>query len=98
VGLRDDKHFKSINVKSFWYKTDPFILAQQGKEIFYLQDTTPQWSVSELSRNLNIYDVAETEQGSHEVHWDDYCSETEHVVEDGENNEVMSMSLVEKQQ
>lgn len=92
VGLRDDKHFKSINVKSFWYKTDPFILAQQAKKIFYLQDTTPQWSdfrVVQKFEHRNIYDVAETEQGSHEVHQDDYCSETEHVVEDGDDNEVM---------
>jgi hypothetical protein len=42
VGIRDDRHFKSINVQSFWYKFDPFILANQVKKIFYLQDTTPQ--------------------------------------------------------
>jgi hypothetical protein len=29
-------------VQSFWYKFDPFILANQVKKIFYLQDTTPQ--------------------------------------------------------
>jgi len=78
VGLRDDKHFKSINVQSFWYKTDPFILADQAKKIFYLQDTTPQckdWRVVQKFEHRNIYDVAETEEGSHDVHQDDYCSE-----------------------
>jgi hypothetical protein len=33
--------------------------------------------------------VAKTEQGSNEVHHDDYCSDTEHVVEEGGDNEVM---------
>jgi len=77
VGLRDDKHFKSINVQSFWYKTDPFILADQAKKIFYLQDTTPQckdWRVVQKFEHRNIYDVAETEEGSHDVHQDDYCN------------------------
>jgi len=77
VGLRDDKHFKSINVQSFWYKTDPFILADQAKKIFYLQDTTPQckdWRVVQKFEHRNIYDVAETEEGSLDVHQDDYCN------------------------
>jgi len=39
-GLRDDGHFKSINVQSLWYKTNPFILSTQSKKIFYLQDTS----------------------------------------------------------
>ena len=92
VGLRDDKHFKSINVPSFWYKTDPFILADQAKKIFYLQDTTPQckdWRVVQKFEHRNIYDVAEIEEGNHDVHQDDYCSDTEHVVQEGDDNEVL---------
>ena len=38
VGIKDDGHFKSININSFWYKSDPFILATQSTKIFYLQD------------------------------------------------------------
>jgi hypothetical protein len=38
VGIRDDGHFKSINIKSFWYKSDPFIFAIEATKIFYLQD------------------------------------------------------------
>jgi len=38
-GVRDDGHFKSINIESLWYKSDPFILAAQSKKIFYLPDT-----------------------------------------------------------
>ena len=38
VGIRDDGHFKSININSLWYKSDLFILATQSTKIFYLQD------------------------------------------------------------
>ena len=37
----------------------------------------------------NLYDVAEKEEASHEVHQDDYCSDTEHVVQQGDDNEVI---------
>jgi len=37
----------------------------------------------------NLYDVAEKEEASHEVHQDDYCSDTEHVVQQDDDNEVI---------
>jgi len=27
TGINNDRHYRSINIKSFWYKDDPFILA-----------------------------------------------------------------------
>ena len=27
AGIDDDRHYRFINIKSFWYKDDPFILA-----------------------------------------------------------------------
>jgi hypothetical protein len=92
VGLRDDKHFKSINVTSFWYKNDPYVFADQAKKIFYLQDTSQlgkDWRVVQKFEHRNIYDVAETDEGTNDVHKDDYCSDTEHVVQEGDDNEVM---------
>ncbi|XP_066379444.1 uncharacterized protein [Miscanthus floridulus] len=91
IGLQDDGHFKSINVQSLWYKTDPFILATQSKKIFYLQDTSlgKDWRVVQKFEHRNIYDVAEKDEASHDVHQDDYCSDTEHVVQAGADNEVM---------
>ena len=38
--IDDDRHYRSINIKSFWYKDDPFILATQARNIFYQQDTS----------------------------------------------------------
>jgi hypothetical protein len=92
VGLRVDKHFKSINVHSFWYKNDPFILAEQSNKVFYLQDTSSQgkdWRVVQKFEHRAVYDVAEADEGSHEVHQDEYGSDTEHAVEEGDVNEVL---------
>lgn len=89
-GIRDDGHFKSINVQSLWYKTDPFILATQSRKIFYLQDTSlgKEWRVVQKFEHRNIYDVAEKDEPSHDVHQDDHCSDTEHEVQEGDVHEV----------
>jgi len=95
-GLRDYSHFKSINVQSLWYKTDPFILSTQSKKIFYLQDTTlgKDWRVVQKFEHGNIYDVVEKDEVSHDVHQDDYCSVTEHVAQASDDNEVRVNSVV----
>ncbi|XP_066385135.1 uncharacterized protein [Miscanthus floridulus] len=71
-------------------ETDPFILATQSKKIFYMQDTSlgKDWRVVQKFEHRNIYDVAEKDEDSHDVHQDDYCSDTEHVVQAGADNEV----------
>jgi hypothetical protein len=90
-GIRDDGHFKSINVTSLWYKTDPYILSSQSKKIFFLQDTTmgKDWRVVQKFKHRDMYDVAEKEDGSHDVHQDDYCPDSEHVVQQGGDTEVV---------
>jgi hypothetical protein len=77
-------------VQSLWYKTDPFILATQSKKIFYLQDTSfgKDWRVVQKFEHRNIYNVSEKDEASHEVHQDDYGSDTEHVVQAGAEHEV----------
>jgi hypothetical protein len=79
-GLQDDGYFKSINVQSLWYKTDPFI--------FCIHDTSlgKYWQVVQKFQNRNIYDAAEKEEASLEVHQDYYHSDTEHVVQEGDDN------------
>ena len=37
--IQVDDHFTSINVNHRWYKNDPYILAVQAKQVFYLNDT-----------------------------------------------------------
>ncbi|EAY97045.1 hypothetical protein OsI_18969 [Oryza sativa Indica Group] len=81
-GVRDDGHFKSINIQSFWYKDDPFILATQSKKIFYLQDTSlgNKWRIVQKFEHRNMYNVSEKDDHIFDVHQDDNCSDTEHEV------------------
>ena len=83
IGIKDDGHFKSININSFWYKSDPFILATQSTKIFYLQDNAfgNDWRVVQKFEHRGIYDVPEKDG---DVHQDDYCSDTERAVHEGD--------------
>lgn len=36
--IRQDYHFTCINASKFWFENDPFILAIQGKQVFYVED------------------------------------------------------------
>jgi hypothetical protein len=89
-GLRDDKYFKSIHVGSFWYKSDPYILATQSKKIFYLEDTLlgKDWRVVQKFEHRNMYDVAEKDEASLAVHQDDECSDTEVEVQEGDDIDI----------
>jgi len=65
---------------------------QTKQKKIYLQDTSQlgkDWRVVQKFEHTNIYDVAETNEGTNDVHQDDYCSDTEHVVQEGDDNEVM---------
>ena len=37
--MKDDGYFKSINIEGRWYKNDPFILATEASQVFFLEDT-----------------------------------------------------------
>ena len=88
VGIRDDGHFKSINIQSLWYKSDPFILATQSTKVFYMEDTAlgKNWRVVQQFEHRDMYNVAEKSDLSHDVHQDDYCSPTEHEVQQGDGD------------
>ncbi|XP_066391785.1 uncharacterized protein [Miscanthus floridulus] len=86
-----DVDFYGVLKESLWYKTDPFILATQSKKIFYMQDTSlgKDWRVVQKFEHRNIYDVSKKDKDSHDVHQDEYGSDTEHVVQACAENEVM---------
>ena len=82
VGIKDDEHFKSININSFWYKSDPFILATQSTKTFYLEDNDlgNDWRVVQKFEHGGIYDVPEKDR---DIHQDDYYSDTERTMHKG---------------
>jgi hypothetical protein len=65
TGLRDDGYFKSLNHKALRYKNDPFVLAYQVDQVFYMEDTAlgNDWKVVQTFTHRHLYDVPESETG-----------------------------------
>jgi len=58
-GIKMDHDFMIVNTSHKWYESDPFILAAQAAQVFYLNDPKlgDSWKVVEKLTNRNIYDV-----------------------------------------
>ena len=60
------QHYKnriSVFVKETWYENEPFILASQAEQVFYVDDlfNGPNWKVVEHFRHRHIWDISETD-------------------------------------
>jgi hypothetical protein len=66
--MKDDRYFKSINIDGRWYKDDPFIIATDALQVFFLEDTKlgDSWRVVQDFGHRHIYDVEEAAQ-NHEI-------------------------------
>jgi hypothetical protein len=58
-GIKIDHGFTIVNTSHKWYESDPFILATQAAQVFYLNDPKlgDSWKVVQKLTNRNIYDV-----------------------------------------
>ncbi|XP_035549023.1 uncharacterized protein LOC108993538 isoform X1 [Juglans regia] len=58
-GVRVDNHMTSINMDRTWYKDEPFVLACQASQCFYIRDVRAQgrWFVVQKFTNRNVYDI-----------------------------------------
>ncbi|XP_042959909.1 uncharacterized protein LOC122294953 [Carya illinoinensis] len=58
-GIRVGDHLTSVNTARKWYKDEPFALACQASQVFYLKDTNlgGNWSVVQKITSRNVYDV-----------------------------------------
>nr|XP_043611316.1 uncharacterized protein LOC122582917 [Erigeron canadensis] len=57
-----EPHFISINTSRHVYKEDPFILANQAKQVFYVNDPlkpNSQWKVIERINHRHLWDIPE---------------------------------------
>lgn len=85
TGMQDDGYFRSINVEHYWYKNDPYILATQAAQVFYLNDTKlgKGWKVVQKFEHRHLYDVTEKEgHTSDAAYQDDVSSSWEHISMD----------------
>jgi len=62
--MKDDGYFKSINIEGRWYKNDPFILATEASQVFFLEDTKfgSSWRVVQEFGHRHIFDVEESDE------------------------------------
>ncbi|XP_042939375.1 uncharacterized protein LOC122274399 [Carya illinoinensis] len=58
-GVRVDNHMTSINMDRTWYKDEPFVLACQASQCFYVRDIRAKgrWFVVQTYTNRNVYDI-----------------------------------------
>ncbi|CAH9095946.1 unnamed protein product, partial [Cuscuta epithymum] len=58
-GTKEYKNKMSICIKDFWYENEPFILASQAEQVFYVEDlyNGPQWRVVEHFGHRHIWDL-----------------------------------------
>ena len=59
--VRTENHITSINIGSKWYRNEPFILANQAKQVYYLRDDKfgSNWKVVEKVYHRHLWDVPE---------------------------------------
>lgn len=55
----------SIDITSEWYGDEPFILASQAQQVFYMKDSSrgKNWRIVEKVNHRNIFDIVEHEVG-----------------------------------
>ncbi|KAA0056379.1 hypothetical protein E6C27_scaffold186G001230 [Cucumis melo var. makuwa] len=62
--LRCDLGFKIINTSRFWYTDDPYILATQAVQVFYIDDPklSSNWKIVQIIQNKQVWDIPESEE------------------------------------
>ncbi|KAL6225384.1 hypothetical protein ACLB2K_004234 [Fragaria x ananassa] len=93
-----DHGLLSVNTNTSWYENDPFILATQAKQVFYLDDPkgVAGWKVVNVMSHRNIYSAATlglgVEQDDHDEVDEPYQEESTSEIPDTEdiyiNNDV----------
>ena len=73
TGMQRDEHCTSVNTSRTWYHTDPFILACQASQVFYLNDTKlgSSWRVVQHMTHRNMYDIPTGTEKVHEENEED---------------------------
>ncbi|XP_042988830.1 uncharacterized protein LOC122316370 [Carya illinoinensis] len=58
-GVRVDDHLTSVNMNRTWYKDEPYVLACQASQCFYIRDIRAKgnWFVVQKYNNRNVYDI-----------------------------------------
>ncbi|KAL5568137.1 hypothetical protein UlMin_024712 [Ulmus minor] len=84
-----EHNLTSLDVTSNWYAEDPFILATQAQQVFYLSDRSrgKNWMVVQKVNHRNIYDILE--------HKDDDEDLNDEVFQEEESSELPTFQPTE---
>ncbi|KAH7845823.1 hypothetical protein Vadar_006468 [Vaccinium darrowii] len=63
-GIRKDQHFISVNATKTWYTNEPFVLASQARQVYYLDDPKHggSWQIVQKIHTRNLFDVPEVDE------------------------------------
>ena len=85
--IRNDGYLTSVNTGGYWYKEEPYVLAEQAKKVFYLPDTLlgHPWRVVQKFEHRHLWSYNENEEniapsGMVLAYQDDEIKETLHDV------------------
>ncbi|XP_042950344.1 uncharacterized protein LOC122282460 [Carya illinoinensis] len=86
-GIRVKDHLTSVNTARQWYKDEPFALACQVCQVFYLKDPTlgGSWNVVHKITNRNFYNIQSMTLEEDESNDDDESNRSDAIGE-GETN------------
>uniref|UniRef100_A0A5B7BH02 DUF4216 domain-containing protein n=1 Tax=Davidia involucrata TaxID=16924 RepID=A0A5B7BH02_DAVIN len=100
TGIHIDQHFTSVNTSQTWYKDDPYVLASQCKQVFYLKDPKfrGEWQVVQKIKAQNVYDVLQMKEAEVDLEVSEGAfQEEDQLADDGvvqhDEQEVQSLHL-----
>ena len=99
-----DYHLTSLNVNNHWYDGDPYVLAKQAHQVFYIDDLKlgHPWKVVQKIQHRHIWDVPEKddddddeeeEDNATDEDDDEYVDENENSTRRVHNDDEVDISL-----
>lgn len=62
--IKSDYHLISVDTNTRWYENDPYILATQAKQVFYVNDPKlgGGWKVTKSIQYRNVWDIPKKQE------------------------------------
>ncbi|KAL4587425.1 hypothetical protein LXL04_000296 [Taraxacum kok-saghyz] len=80
--VKFEPHFISVDTTKHAYREDPFVLANQATQVFYIDDPTndPGWKIIERSTHRHLWDIPENEDAEYVFEHVETLSQTTALV------------------
>ncbi|KAL6547278.1 hypothetical protein OROMI_022999 [Orobanche minor] len=96
IGIQKEGNITSIRVTGKWYENEPFIMADQARQVFYINDPKlgGEWRVVQPFQHRHIYDVDEMQDGAENI---DEIQVQEEIYQEDHIDDAFDVSLGEIQ-